>query len=381
MASPAQIAANRLNSRKSTGPTTPQGRAKSSMNALKHGDRSRKLAFAREESGAFEERLRTWMAINDAQNDVEEYLMEDSQRNRYAKAVRERWPDLFLTRETGEWRQILLALTDRNIERLNAKLEVHEQNADAQAERTFAWLSFDPSPEGATLRNDLIKCTNALFRGMANYRKYQAKRSGGWDGAGGVGPYQDRSEGPGPMAHARDGSGIWADDSFGLGDGLDDRLGPANVIDPDGVERHGDEMNGTGEIGEGAPSEANFAETMSIVEAQEFIQVAANPGALSGLDNGVAQPGKGSTPEEGEAPGSGSASGDPKPPTPDSSDRVWRGSSSATVSRREKRRKRRDTERRAVERMVEDKLKAGGFSPGDILMSVLALPRSGGCGP
>ena len=75
MASPARIAANRLNSRKSTGPRTPEGQAKSSMNALKHGNRSRKLALLREESCAFEERLRKWMAIGDAQNDVEEYLV------------------------------------------------------------------------------------------------------------------------------------------------------------------------------------------------------------------------------------------------------------------------------------------------------------------
>src|SRR5208282_1347880 len=192
MATPAQIAANLLNSRKSTRPRTPQGRAKSSMNALKHGNRSRKLAMLREESIAFEERLRKWMAIGDAQNDVEEYLvlsdMEDRQRDRYAESLRERWPELFRTREKEEWRQILLALADQNIERLNAKLEVHEQNADAQAERTFARMSFDPSPEGEALRNYLIKCTNALVRGMANYRKYQAKTSGRWDGAGGVGP-------------------------------------------------------------------------------------------------------------------------------------------------------------------------------------------------
>jgi hypothetical protein len=75
MAPPAQIAANQLNSRKSTGPTTPEGRAKSSMNALKRGNRSRKVALLREESHAFEERLRKWMAIGDAHNDVEEYLI------------------------------------------------------------------------------------------------------------------------------------------------------------------------------------------------------------------------------------------------------------------------------------------------------------------
>src|SRR5208282_3870808 len=205
MATPAQISANLLNCRKSTGPRSPEGRAKSSMNALKHGNRSRKLAMLREESIAFEERLQKWMAIGDAQNDVEEYLIlsdvEDRQRDRYAQSLRERWPDLFRTKEKEEWRQILLNLADQNIERLNAKLEVHEQNADAQAERTFARLGFDHSPEGEALRKYLIKCTNGLFRGMATYRKYKAgarsrldetsglgRTGGGWGVAGGVGP-------------------------------------------------------------------------------------------------------------------------------------------------------------------------------------------------
>jgi len=48
--------------------------------------------------------------------------MEESRRRRYPKAVRERWPDLFRTRENEEWRQMLLTLIDQNIERLDAKL-------------------------------------------------------------------------------------------------------------------------------------------------------------------------------------------------------------------------------------------------------------------
>jgi len=54
---------------------------------------------------------------------------------------------------------------------------------------------------------------------------------------------------------------------------------------------------------------------------------------------------------------------------------------SATVSKREKRRLLREKERRAVERMVRDKLNARSFAPGEILMSALALPLSGGRGP
>ena len=238
--------------------------------------------------------------------------IEDSQRDRYAKAVCERWPDLFGSRKKAEWRQILLALADQNIERLNAKLEMHEQNAGAQAEGTFARLSFDPSPEGEALRKHMIKCTNALFRGMANYRKYQATTRDRRDGASGVGPYgteQHTSEDRGRAAHESDGSELGADDSFGSPDGQDDRVERADVIDSDSVAQHGSEPGRLGAIGENAPSEANFAETMSIVEAQESIQVTANFGTLSGLDNRAAQPGERSTPEPGKAPRAGSASG------------------------------------------------------------------------
>jgi hypothetical protein len=556
MASPAQIAANRLNSRKSTGPRTPEGQARSSMNALKHGNRSRKLARLRDESCAFEERLQKWMAIGDAQNDVEEYLVyrnvalsfevdraerarlercrsliensdedeaaeaeavgkqlffdaagptplygnttffapkkktswngeafdphdpavlvrilernaagccwlreqwqalraqlespgfwqshdrlkairllgrqpleanEDrrvatifvanyalrpagdtefddlwsdmltSQRDPYRKAIRERWPDLFATRENEEWRQILITLVDQNIERLDAKLEVHEENAEAHAEQTLARLSFDPSPEGEAQRNYVIKCTNALFRGMANYRKYKAKTSGGWGVAGGVGgdgnqnewrvghgSQGDRSEDRGREAYERDGSEVGAHASFGSGDGPADGLERRDVIDPDGMEPHADAISGMGEIGDDATSEANFDETMSILEPQESIEVTANSGALARLDNSVAQPAEGSTPEHRNAPGSASESGDPNPQPPDLSDRACSGGFPPTDLKREKTRLRDEEETQMVERMVEEKLKAGNLAPGEILMNALTMSFPDGRDP
>jgi len=53
----------------------------------------------------------------------------------------------------------------------------------------------------------------------------------------------------------------------------------------------------------------------------------------------------------------------------------------ATVSKPEQRRLGPEEERRAVERMVEEKLKAGRFSLREILTSAMALPLSGGGGP
>src|SRR5262245_8267033 len=75
MASQRQIDANRANSLKSTGAKTREGRERSSMNALVHGLRSKKIALAREDSYAFENRRHRWLAIADACDDREEFLV------------------------------------------------------------------------------------------------------------------------------------------------------------------------------------------------------------------------------------------------------------------------------------------------------------------
>ena len=337
MTSQAKIEANRRNSLKSTGPNTPEGLSKSSMNALKHGMRSKKQALLLEDSFAFENRLRKWMASADPDDDMGEFLvhqyvslsfelervqrahlegltsliensdeseldavhdlgkrlffdptgptplygnrpdgriklrtswnglavdpndpavlvrssnqarrgaagcgnagrscaqlepgkfwqshdrlkairllgrqpvdaiedrriaeifvashalnpvgdspfddllsdMGTSAHVRYRKAVKARWPDLVSAEETARCRQILIDLADRNIERLNAKLEVHEENADVNAERTVARLSFDQSRDGERIRQYQMKCINGFFRGIETFRKYQGKK-------------------------------------------------------------------------------------------------------------------------------------------------------------------------------------------------------------
>ena len=75
MASEKQIAANRRNSKKSTGPTSAEGLARSSMNAYKHGMQSKKREIRRDDSYAFEERKMKWMSIFDPTDDVGEFLV------------------------------------------------------------------------------------------------------------------------------------------------------------------------------------------------------------------------------------------------------------------------------------------------------------------
>ena len=53
MATKKQIAANRKNAKKSTGPKTAKGKARSSRNALKHGLLSRQVVLADEDGEAF----------------------------------------------------------------------------------------------------------------------------------------------------------------------------------------------------------------------------------------------------------------------------------------------------------------------------------------
>ncbi len=75
MASDAQINANRRNALRSTGPKTPESRAKSARNSRKHGIRSEREKLAREESIAYEARYFRWSAHYGVESDPEEFLL------------------------------------------------------------------------------------------------------------------------------------------------------------------------------------------------------------------------------------------------------------------------------------------------------------------
>jgi hypothetical protein len=78
MATKKQTAANRRNARKSTGPKTPEGKAASSMNALRHGLRARTVILKDENREDFDEILTGLQDQFQPQNPGERHLVDQA---------------------------------------------------------------------------------------------------------------------------------------------------------------------------------------------------------------------------------------------------------------------------------------------------------------
>jgi hypothetical protein len=76
MTSPAQLAANRRNAKKSTGPTSVEGKAVASHNALKHGLHAKNVVCADEQSRAYEAFAAALYADLAPADSVEEQLVD-----------------------------------------------------------------------------------------------------------------------------------------------------------------------------------------------------------------------------------------------------------------------------------------------------------------
>jgi len=90
MATPAQIAANRLNALKSTGPTSVEGKAASSCNALKHGLDAASLVIPGEDPAEFAALREQYYAELDPYGPLEASLVQtlilsDWQQRRYRR--------------------------------------------------------------------------------------------------------------------------------------------------------------------------------------------------------------------------------------------------------------------------------------------------------
>jgi len=183
----------------------------------------------------------------------------------YRKAVRARWPDLVSAEDTARCRQILIDLADRNIERLDAKLEVYAENADANAQRTVDRLGFDQSPEGNRIRQYKLKCNSGFFRAIEAFRKYQRKKKAEGE--------PRRIEEP----------GRWEEDSRRRIPDAGRWAAAMHASDhvPDGSF-----------VSENDTNDAKFDESAIIIQNRAPVGVAANSGVDSGLDKPEEQPGR-----------------------------------------------------------------------------------------
>ena len=99
--------------------------------------------------------------------------MHEPQLERFQRSVKARWPELFEIDQPEECRQILIDLVDAHIERLNTQIAEFQKVADVTAEQTITNLKCDSTPEGARLRNYILRSRSAFNRGVANFRRHQ----------------------------------------------------------------------------------------------------------------------------------------------------------------------------------------------------------------
>src|SRR5271166_2602013 len=83
MPSAAQFAANRLNAEKSHGPTTPTGKARSKMNALRHGLTARVVVLPSEDMDAYKAFSKEIVDSLDAQTPVERQFAQTVADNQW----------------------------------------------------------------------------------------------------------------------------------------------------------------------------------------------------------------------------------------------------------------------------------------------------------
>jgi hypothetical protein len=121
-----RIEANRRNAKRSTGPTSPEGKRRVSLNALKHGLTAATVVLPGEDSLVLQARVDAWKADCPPQSTMEDYLVE--------RAAHVSWQ---LDRAD---RVIAACLRDRmNFSAVEQAAEEAEEVADLQR-----WLYWDP---------------------------------------------------------------------------------------------------------------------------------------------------------------------------------------------------------------------------------------------
>jgi hypothetical protein len=148
MATPAQIAANKLNSQKSTGPKTEEGKANSCMNRLTHGFASAQSIIPGESQEAFIALLEELLIEHQPKTPTEEILVEKMVQTQWLtqRALNlqgEAFLEMALKQESGVPKHLGLLIryyttADR------AFHKAHNELVKAQKERKKSQIGFVP---------------------------------------------------------------------------------------------------------------------------------------------------------------------------------------------------------------------------------------------
>ena len=87
--------------------------------------------------------------------------------------MQSRWPRALDASDVTGARRVLFDLIDRNLERLEAKLEVYRGIGGEQAASTAGRLAFDQSPDGERLRRFELACQRRKQRCQDAFWKYR----------------------------------------------------------------------------------------------------------------------------------------------------------------------------------------------------------------
>jgi hypothetical protein len=117
MATPAQVAANQANSQKSTGPASPEGKARSSRNSFKHGLYSKDLVLPNEDPAELDQLRASLRAEHQPINTTEDMLVNDIAENFWRlRRMREFETRAMLPENILNWHQTgLLAVVQRTL--------------------------------------------------------------------------------------------------------------------------------------------------------------------------------------------------------------------------------------------------------------------------
>jgi hypothetical protein len=160
MVSEKQLEANRQNARKSTGPRTDEGKARSSRNALKHGLTAESVVLPNEDPAEYDARLQQWLDDFPPANAIERSLIDRAMHNTWKL-------ERIARRERGVLgKQVRHAVTDFDlaeqirVEEIGRKLLWDPLNRCANApkdpyslKKIDEWLEDDPPVLACQLRS------------------------------------------------------------------------------------------------------------------------------------------------------------------------------------------------------------------------------------